>query len=131
MMSAVPRLICEKVDTRDHYACVRCGKSLHVTSGSRHHRQRRAIGGHQVSNVILLCGSGTTGCHGWVHAHPREARAAGWIVRAEGLVAPETTPVQVVAAGQGSPLIWVMLSPQGRQMKIPDTLAHSMIGPNL
>lgn len=32
------------------------------------------------SNLITLCGSGTTGCHGWVHGHPREARLNGWIV---------------------------------------------------
>lgn len=130
-MSSVPRVISEKVDERDRYACVRCGQPLNVTPGSRHHRQRRAIGGHTLANIVLLCGSGTTGCHGWVHAHPREARAAGWIVRAEGLVTPSEIPVQVVAGGLGSPLIWVMLAPQGRSMRIPETLARTLIGPNL
>lgn len=29
---------------------------------------------------MLLCGSGTTGCHGWVHGHPAEAYRLGWLV---------------------------------------------------
>lgn len=31
-------------------------------------------------NLLLLCGSGTTGCHGLVHARPLEARDEGFIV---------------------------------------------------
>jgi hypothetical protein len=33
------------------------------------------------ANLITLCGSGTTGCHGWVEEHPLEAREFGWAVR--------------------------------------------------
>lgn len=29
------------------------------------------------ANLITLCGSGTTGCHGWVEHHPAEAKALG------------------------------------------------------
>lgn len=130
-MSAVPKAVSDLVDERDGYSCVRCGRSLRVTSGSRHHRQRRAVGGHSAPNLILLCGSGSTGCHGWVHEHPREARAAGYIVRADGLVQAPEIPVQVVSAGPNSTLIWVMLAPTGRAMRIPDALARTMIGPNL
>lgn len=32
------------------------------------------------SNLLTLCGSGTTGCHGWVEAHPAWATAHGWSV---------------------------------------------------
>lgn len=32
------------------------------------------------ANLVLLCGSGTTGCHGWVHANPRDAQLLGWII---------------------------------------------------
>ena len=35
---------------------------------------------HNVENLILLCGTGTTGCHGWVHNHPAESYEAGWLV---------------------------------------------------
>jgi len=46
-----------------------------------HHRRRRSQGGQDsVENLVLLCGSGTTGCHGWVHAHPADARTAGFLV---------------------------------------------------
>jgi hypothetical protein len=124
-MSTVPRSVCNLVDARDHYCCVRCGKSLHVTAGSRHHRQRRAVGLHRPANLILLCGSGTTGCHGWVHEHPEAARAAGWIVRANGLVEAEETPLLVKPVG------WVMLDSQGNATCITDMLARALIGPNL
>ena len=32
------------------------------------------------SNIVELCGSGTTGCHGWTHAHPAEAERFGYII---------------------------------------------------
>lgn len=31
-------------------------------------------------NLLTLCGSGTTGCHGWVHAHPNRAYQLGYLV---------------------------------------------------
>lgn len=33
------------------------------------------------ANGIVLCGSGTTGCHGHVESHRDEARDHGWIVK--------------------------------------------------
>lgn len=59
---------------------MRCGRSLEHVSGSRHHRQLRRHGDHSAANLVLLCGSGTTGCHGWVHANPAKAKALGLIV---------------------------------------------------
>lgn len=35
---------------------------------------------HSPANIIELCGSGTTGCHGWAHAHPAEAERFGYII---------------------------------------------------
>lgn len=32
------------------------------------------------ANLLTLCGSGTTGCHGWVEHHPEWAKAHGWSV---------------------------------------------------
>jgi hypothetical protein len=32
------------------------------------------------SNVVTLCGTGTTGCHGWVEAHREQATEQGWLL---------------------------------------------------
>ena len=56
---------------------------------------------HCPCNGINLCGSGTTGCHGWVHSHPFEARAMGWIVSRYAV--PHETPVYAAQHG------WVLL----------------------
>lgn len=72
---------CGLVDARDQYQCVRCGVNLLGLSASRHHRQLRRFGDHSAANLILLCGSGTTGCHGWVHANPLKACADGWMLK--------------------------------------------------
>lgn len=45
------------------------------------HRVGRGQGGLWTpSNGILLCGSGTTGCHGWTTHERNHARVGGWIV---------------------------------------------------
>lgn len=73
---------CDAVDERDRQCCARCGQ--YIVGGSRHHRKLRRYGDHGAANLILLCGSGTTGCHGWVHAHPKLSYAQGWMIRGHG-----------------------------------------------
>jgi len=51
-----------------------------------HHRRRRRENydgmAHSPANLITLCGNGNlSGCHGWVHKNPVEARAAGYTLR--------------------------------------------------
>lgn len=71
--------ICE----RQGWQCARCSANTHGVPRSVHHRKLRKQGGKDdAPNLLLLCGSGTTGCHGWVHAHPRESRDRGWLVSA-------------------------------------------------
>lgn len=96
---------------RDHYRCLRCGNELdHIWSGhSLHHRHMRSHpfrGLHLPANLIHLCGSGTTGCHGWVHNHPKTAMEYGWIV-SMGEDHPETVPVWDAHRG------WLLLDNQG------------------
>jgi len=63
--------------TRGPGVCVRCGRP----AANRHHRLPRSRGGtDDPHNVVPLCGSGSTGCHGWVHANPAEAERVGLTV---------------------------------------------------
>lgn len=69
---------------------MRCGIGLQRSdrgySWSAHHRAPRSMGGtrepwvSKAANGVLLCGTGTTGCHGWVEKHRSEAIAQGWLV---------------------------------------------------
>jgi 5-methylcytosine-specific restriction endonuclease McrA len=80
---------------RDGYACVRCGQPCGpgIGSYSLQHRVARGVGGgNGMSNLILLCGSATTGCHAVAEARHRDDNAAGWWLeswqdpRAEGVL---------------------------------------------
>lgn len=82
----IDAIVCE----RDGWCCVRCG--LNVSGGERgrdysiQHRRPRGIGGSRrpetegPQNKILLCGDGTTGCHGWVESNRGLALYHGWLV---------------------------------------------------
>lgn len=84
---------------RDGYTCQRCG----VAPGDAwpginlQHRSARQMGGTSrlhlalPSNGIVLCGSGTTGCHGWVESHPELAEVHGLVVAS--WADPATVPV--------------------------------------
>lgn len=43
-----------------------------------HHRDPRGMGGTKAAdtpeNLVHLCGSGTTGCHGWIESHRDRAK---------------------------------------------------------
>lgn len=94
--------------------CVVCGTSWSPTT---QHRKARAMGGthslaiNRPSNLIVLCGSGTTGHHGWVEAHPTFSREAGWALRSTD--DPLTVPVLY-------PDGWFLLDDLGN--RIPDPL---------
>lgn len=87
-----------KIDRREMQRCARCGKFI-IENGSRHHRKFKSRGGgDEVSNGVLLCGSGTTGCHGWAHANPDAARADGFAVWSHE--DPILVPVRLFLAGK-------------------------------
>jgi len=79
-----------QIVARDNAACARCGRGIDLhargVAWSIHHRRPRGMGGSRnaavnaTTNGVVLCGSGTTGCHGWVEAHRDEARFHGWLV---------------------------------------------------
>lgn len=60
----------------DH-RCARCGER----AASWQHKVAKGRGGPTDKfNCVPLCGSGTTGCHGWAEANPHAARVAGFDV---------------------------------------------------
>jgi len=88
----IPAAMRADVLDRDENRCAKC--SRYFADGlNLHHRQLRSRGGKNVlSNLISLCGSGTTGCHGWAHAHITEATNLGLIVAS--WADPAETPVR-------------------------------------
>lgn len=60
--------------------CVGCGRS----DLTAQHRRARGMGGTgdisigHPANGVALCGSGTTGSHGWVEKNPVDAELLGW-----------------------------------------------------
>lgn len=94
---------------RDGGACARCGRQVaHLNRGwawSIHHRRPRGSGGtklawvDQAANGIILCGSGTTGCHGWVESHRVEAMQAGLLISQNGVWQAEDMPIEHVLFG--------------------------------
>lgn len=115
------------VDARDQYRCIRCGKPFHWSGFSRHHRRLRSHkwpGLHEASNLILACGSGDTGCHGWIHAHPREAMSLGYIVSGFN-DHPELAPILTAQHG------WVLLDDKGGWMRCEPPNSEHTIHPVL
>ena len=66
------------ITERDQGRCVRCGTI--AAGGSVHHRVLGNRKNNEPWNQILLCGSGTTGCHSWVHSHSLAAQGGGWVI---------------------------------------------------
>lgn len=106
---------------RDEYRCVRCGANLGQgwPGYSCHHRQLRSGGGQNtLGNLIMLCGTGTTGCHGWAHHNRAASQTLGYIV--SRYAKPEEQPVWHWQLG------WVLYANDGGcttqpQLPRPDT----------
>lgn len=83
------------VTARAGWRCEICGTVLGWPDGSGgtwcaphsfHHRRPRGMGGttrpdaNSPANLLLLCGTGTTGCHGRVEANRAAAHQLGWLL---------------------------------------------------
>lgn len=86
--------------TRAGSRCEVCGTNLLTAPNSIHHRRRRGMGGNrsvwinQPSNLILICGTGVTGCHGHIESYRTAAYDAGLLLR-DGEM-PWEHPVQLL-----------------------------------
>jgi 5-methylcytosine-specific restriction endonuclease McrA len=83
----VPSGVRATVLSRDKGRCVRCDVSVLNRPSSVHHRLPRRMGGTKDErsadprNLVTLCGTGTTGCHGEVESYRALAYDTGWVIR--------------------------------------------------
>lgn len=99
------------IDERDGGKCVICGWQ----ATNKHHRKPRKHKDDSPANMLSLCGSGTTGCHGWVTSHPKDAYAHGWSIRTND--DPTEIPI-LVRSRNGDPNVWVLHNNDGTQIRI-------------
>lgn len=105
----------DAVFARDRMSCVMCGGTYSL---NLHHRRTRGMGGTKrpesnlPANLLVLCGSGTQGCHGWVTQNPDLARERGYVVR------QHADPEQVPVVAHGA---WVFLRNDGTADRIDMT----------
>lgn len=107
---------------REREACFRCRRPLRFEDRGRgwsaHHRRPRGAGGTSrvdvadISNCLILCGSGTTGCHGWVERFRAMAREYGYLVLLNGIDTPAGTRVK---RQDGT---WWLLTRAGRAVEV-------------
>lgn len=80
------------VAERSGGVCEVCGSAR---ATNMHHRLNRSQGGTWApSNLLHLCGSGTTGCHGFITCNPAAAGHSGAALQSHQ--DPATTPVQLI-----------------------------------
>jgi hypothetical protein len=114
--------VVELVTARDGWCCVRCGRnvkgSTRGVSWSLQHRKPRGMGGTRTGpcpwinspeNLVILCGSATTSCHGEVEQERNEARQMGYSILRSSVLLPADVPVYVFVLAQ-----FVYLTPDGQ-----------------
>lgn len=85
-MSAFTPKTRELVLARDAHTCQWCGRHCYPGDYSLQHRRARGMGGSKnplarsAGNAVTMCGSGTTGCHGYAEQHRTESASRGFTV---------------------------------------------------
>lgn len=103
----IPRPVLAIIERRSGGLCELCGGKATNT----HHRRSRGMGGsrdpvtNSVVNLLRLCGSGTTGCHGHIERNRTWAYENGLLVPRYGPPVG-TVPVHLQVG-------LVLLTPQG------------------
>lgn len=91
---SIPRKVRAALHERAGDCCEICG--VHGANNAHHRRNQSQGGRDTLANLLLLCGSGCTGCHGRVTLHPSWATENCYTI--QGLLdgdAPETVPVLI------------------------------------
>jgi hypothetical protein len=117
-MTGPAKLVRSAVLLRDGGQCVACGLMVVVEDGntlrpvqqySIQHRVARGMGGRSVlnepPNLLTMCGTGTTGCHGRAESDPEWARHHGY--RVDSWDNPQTVPV-IVRVGPDAEEVYLL-----------------------
>lgn len=114
---SIPAPVRAALYERSHGCCEACGK---VGANNAHHRKNQSQGGPDtLGNLMLLCGSGTTGCHGIITVHPQRALQLGFTVP-RWVDDPSTVPVWRWSRELGQPLRVVLGDDGGVNPALPD-----------
>ena len=92
------------VEGRENNRCIVCDRYLRNgewPGSSHHHRKRRS-----------QTYGDSTGCHGWIHQHPEQARALGYLLKSYD---PEPSQVPVYSCRRG----WILLDTDGQWHSCP------------
>lgn len=89
-MTSVSTDVADLILERDNHSCLACARGVGGDRGTDYsiqHRIPAGAGGSthpfvtSLANLITLCGSGTTGCHGRVESERTEAQHYGFAIR--------------------------------------------------
>ncbi len=101
---------------RAFYKCERCDRDFLGYPVSVHHRRPRMMGGsknemlHEMANLIVLCGTGTSGCHGWIESNRAVARELGYLI--QKIESAEEIPFQ------GKSGLWFKIDNKGQKTQL-------------
>lgn len=95
-----------------------CCELCHRPATNAHHRRNRSQGGRDVlSNLLLVCGSGTTGCHGDITHLPKWATEFGYTI--QGTTSePWEVPVLLWGRSPYTACDMVMLDDEGGRVSV-------------
>jgi hypothetical protein len=91
---------------------------------SVHHRLPRGMGGtslptvHALPRLLLVCGDGVRGCHGWIERNRAAATARGLLVR-HGVDDPAVVPVTLWSGRVVLLAEWYLTPPGGPRWAVP------------
>lgn len=123
---SIPVDVRKRVYKRDAWCCVRCGLFVMGQPHNVHHRWRRSqLGPDSPENLILLCGSGSAGCHGYVHGHVTDAGTHGWLLKSGS--DPAASGVDY-AREDGGYQVWYLLPDGERHSEPPSGAARMAAG---
>lgn len=103
---------------RDAHTCQWCGRHVRPGFYSLQHRRARGMGGskrddtNKPSNLVTMCGSGTTGCHGYVESNRLEGLERGFTV-------PQGTDPRFVPLRDFAGVEWFLVE-DGRRVEITE-----------